>query len=109
VLQTKRKKERHHMSVLVLLEAPVKSEDISKMKSFMAETLPESRSYDGCQAMDVYFNTEDGSNMVLVERWDSRRHHQKYLAWRTETGVMDKIGSMLAGPPRIRYFERTDA
>jgi putative transposase len=37
--------------------------------------------------MDVYFNTEDGSNMVVVEHWDSRSHHEKYLTWRTETGV----------------------
>jgi quinol monooxygenase YgiN len=47
--------------------------------------------------------------MVIVERWDSRRHHEKYLAWRTETGVMDKLGGMLAGPPSMRYFERADA
>jgi quinol monooxygenase YgiN len=97
------------MSVLVLLEAPVKSEQVSNMKSYLAEILPESRSYEGCRAIDVYFNTEDGGKMVLVEHWDSRPHHEKYLGWRTETGVIDKIGGMLAGPPSIRYFERTDA
>lgn len=93
------------MSVLVLLEAPVKPENVSNIKSYLAELLPDSRAYEGCQAMDVYFNTEDESNMVMVERWDSRQHHEKYLGWRTETGVMDKIGGMLAGPPNIRYFE----
>jgi quinol monooxygenase YgiN len=97
------------MSVLVLLEAPVKFEDISNMKSYMAEILPDTRAHDGCQGVDVYFNTEDAGNMVLVEYWDSRAHHEKYVGWRTETGVMDKIGAMLAGQPNIRYFERTDA
>ncbi len=97
------------MSVLVLVEAPVKSEDVSNMKSYMAEILPDTRAYDGCQAIDVYFTTGDEGNMVLVEHWDSRPHHEKYLGWRTETGVMDKIGGMLAGPPSIRYFERADA
>ena len=96
------------MSVLVLLEAQVKPEDISDMKSYMAEILPDTRAYDGCQRIDVYFNTEDTSSMVGVEHWDSRAHHEKYMAWRTETGVMDKIGAMLAGPPSIRYFERID-
>jgi quinol monooxygenase YgiN len=99
----------NYMSVLVLVEAPVKSEDVSNMKSYMAEILPGSRAYDGCQAIDVYFNTEEEGNMILVEYWDSRPHHEKYLGWRTETGVMDKIGGMLAGPPRMRYFERADA
>lgn len=94
------------MSVLVLLEAPVKSDEVANIKSYLTELLPESRAYDGCQSMEVYFNKEDGSNMVMVEQWDSRAAHEQYLGWRTETGVMDKLGAMLAGPPSIRYFER---
>ena len=97
------------MSVLVVLEAPVRPEEVVHMKSYLAEILPESRAYEGCQPMDVYFNTEADGNMVVLERWDSRPQHEKYLGWRTETGVMDKLGAMLAGPPSIRYFERADA
>jgi quinol monooxygenase YgiN len=96
------------MSVMVLLEATVKAEEISNMKSYLAEKFPETREYDGCQGMDVYFNTENEGTMVMVEHWDSRAQHEKYLGWRTQTGVMDKIGGMLAGPPSIRYFDRAD-
>ena len=97
------------MSVLVLVEAQVKSEDVSDIKSYLAEILPDTRAYDGCQGIDVYFNTEDAGNMVMVEHWESRTHHEKYLAWRTETGVFDKIVAMFAGSPSMRYFERIDA
>ena len=97
------------MGVTVLLEAPVKPEEVSNIKSYLAEILPSSRTYEGCKGMDVYFNTENKNNMVVVERWESRQHHEKYLGWRTETGVMGKLGGMLAGPPSIRYFERADA
>jgi len=97
------------MGVMVLLEAPVKAEEISNMKSYLAEIFPETRDYDGCRGIDAYFNAEDAGNIVLVEHWDSRAHHQKYLGWRTETGVMDRLGGMLAGPPSLRYFERADA
>jgi quinol monooxygenase YgiN len=97
------------MSVMVILEAPVKSDEVSNMKSYLAKILPESRAYEGCQALDVYFNSEDEGKMVLVEHWDSRQRHEKYLGWRTETGVMAKLGGMLAGPPSIRYFSRADA
>ena len=44
------------MSVLVLLEAQVKPENISDMKTFMAKILPDTRAYDGCQGVDSYFN-----------------------------------------------------
>ncbi|MFC2035386.1 putative quinol monooxygenase [Chloroflexota bacterium] len=97
------------MSVLVLVEAPVKPEEISNMKSYLAEVYPATRAYDGCQGIDAYFNTEDKDSIVMIEHWESRAQHEKYLGWRTETGVMAKLGSMLAGPPIIRYFERIDA
>lgn len=97
------------MSVLVLLEAPVKAEEIANMKSYLAEILPDTRTYDGCRGIDVYFDTDDEARMIFVEHWDSRPHHEKYVGWRTETGVMDKLGGMLAGPPSIRYFGRADA
>ena len=107
--QTNRKMEEDIMGVMVLLEAPVKADQVSNMKSYLAELLPDTREYDGCEGMDIYFDTDNSGNMVVVEHWASRPQHEKYLGWRTETGVMDKLGGMLAGPPTIRYFDRADA
>lgn len=97
------------MSTLVLLEGQVQPDKIADMKSYLAEILPDTRSYDGCLGIDVQFNLDDPGNMVLVEQWESRGHYEKYLQWRAETGVVAKLVSMLAGPPSIRYFERADA
>lgn len=97
------------MSTLVLLEGQVQSDKIADMRSYLAQILPDTRSYDGCQGIDAQFNMDDPGNMILVEQWESRGHHEKYLQWRTETGAVDKIVSMLAGPPSIRYFEKADA
>ena len=96
------------MSVMVLVDTQIKSEEISNMKSILDEILPDTRAYDGCQSLDVYFNMDDTGNMVMVECWDSRAHYEKYLNWRTETGVMEKVIAMLAEPPSIRYFDKTD-
>jgi quinol monooxygenase YgiN len=101
--------EGDHINVLVVGEIHVKPEDVSRMKSLLAEILPGTRAYDGCQGIDVYSDTEDSSCLVLIEYWDSRAHHGKYIAWRTETGVMEKVGAMLAGPPVMRYYEKIDA
>lgn len=97
------------MSVLVLLEVQVKPEAIADMKSYLAEILPETRVYDGCDGINVYTNTEDKGNFLAVEFWNTRIHYQKYSAWRTEKGDMDKIGTMTAGPPNIRYYEKIDS
>jgi quinol monooxygenase YgiN len=101
--------EANTMSAIVLLEIQVKPEAVDEMKAFLKKILPDTRAYNGCQGLDIYGNVDDPGNLVFYERWDSRQHYEKYLAWRTETGVVDQLGAMLAAPPSIRYFERVEA
>ena len=96
------------MSVVLLLGLQVKPEAVNDVKAFMKENLPDTRGYDGCQGLDVYDNMDETGNLVIYERWDSRPQYEKYLAWRTETGTMDRMGTMVKAPPSIRYFERVD-
>ena len=96
------------MSVVVFLELQVKPEAVNDVKGMLKENLPDTRAYDGCQGLDVYDNMDETGNLVIYERWDSRPQYEKYLAWRTETGAMDRVGAMLKAPPSIRYFERVD-
>ena len=97
------------MSTIVLLAMQVKPEAIDEMKAFLHRILPDTRAYDGCQGVDIYSNLDDTGNLVFYQRWDSRQHYEKYLAWRTEMGTATQLRAMAASPPRIRYFERVDA
>ena len=96
------------MSVVVLLEMQVKPEAVNEVKAQLKQLLPDTRAYAGCQGLDIYGNMDDSGNLVFYERWESREHYQKYLAWRTETGVLNALGAKLTGPPKIRYYERVD-
>ncbi|NIP38804.1 MAG: hypothetical protein GWO07_08680 [Candidatus Dadabacteria bacterium] len=97
------------MGIMVLVQADIKPEFTSEMKSFLDKILPDTRAYDGCNFIDVYFDVDNENNMVLVEQWDSREHYKKYHEWRTETGVIDKIRNMVDGSASIRFFEKADA
>jgi len=96
------------MSALVLLEGQVHLDKIADMKTHLAQVLPDTRIYGGCQGVDVYFNMDNPGNVVVVEQWESRAHYDQYLQWRMETGVIDKVSAMLDGPCSFRYFERAD-
>ncbi len=96
------------MSIHVLLEVNVKPESADDMNALMKENLPDTRAFDGCEGITIQSNAEDPSNVIALEQWLSREHYEKYLAWRTETGFMDKMVSMLAGEPSIRYFDVVD-
>lgn len=96
------------MSVLVLLELAVKPERQDDTKADMARALPDTRTFEGCEGVTVHQNQDDPSTFVLVERWASRGHYDKYLAWREERGDLDNLRAMLTGPPSIRYFDNVD-
>jgi quinol monooxygenase YgiN len=96
------------MSVMVLVEMKVKPEAVNEVKGLLKQMLPDTRAYAGCKGIDIYDNVDDTGDLVFYERWDSRDHYQRYLAWRTETGALDKLGEKLTGAPKIRYYDRVD-
>lgn len=97
------------MACTVLLEIQLKADAIDTAKGAFKQILPDTRAYDGCQGVVVVENQEKPGNVVLVETWDSREKHEKYLGWRAETGVLDQLGAMCEGAPSIRYFDPVDA
>jgi quinol monooxygenase YgiN len=75
----------------------------------MEEIFPGTRTFKGCRGIELRINQDDATNMIAVEEWESRDDHEKYTAWRIETGSVARIVSMLAAPPSVRYFDKTNA
>ena len=97
------------MPVLALVDVKIKPESLDEFTSFIKEILPDTRSYDGNRGAWFYANQEDEANIVIAELWDSVEHHTRYVEWRTETGVMDRVESSLAAPANLRYLDEIDA
>ncbi len=97
------------MITLLIAEVKVKSDQIENMRSYMKEILPGTRSFEGNEGIDIYFDIEEKDVMVLVEKWETPDHYHKYHEWRVSTGVIDKLRSMLAGRPSRRFLEIVDA
>ena len=96
------------MGTLVFVDLKPKASDVDTMINYLKEVIPDTRSFEGNQDINVY-HEKDGDRVVMVEHWDSQGHYEKYLAWRTETGVMEKLGAMLDEPPIIRFADNTGA
>ncbi len=97
------------MSIMIIVQANIRPESIKDIKLYLAEILPETRKFDGCKYIDVYFDLDVPNKMILVEEWSSREHYKKYHQWRTETGVIDKIRSMIDGSADISFLNKIDA
>ncbi|HSG15350.1 MAG TPA: putative quinol monooxygenase [Anaerolineae bacterium] len=92
----------------VIVEFQAAPAQAEALKALLKEALPDTRAYDGCQSLSEYHNQEDAGNIVLVESWVSREHYDKYLNWRVESGMLDKVGPLLTGEPSIRYYDVAD-
>ncbi len=96
------------MAVMVLVEAQAKPDRLAELQELMRDGLGDTRGYDGCTRLTTYINQDDDCNMVLVEAWESREQYEKYLAWRQETGFLDKLTEMLASEPSIRFYDESN-
>ena len=96
------------MSVMVIVEIHVKPDSLKDFHGFAKRILPDTSAFDGCLGLEKYSNQDDKENLVLVERWKSRGHFDRYLAWRMETGGLGQMLEMLAGTPSIRFFDQQD-
>jgi quinol monooxygenase YgiN len=92
------------MSVIVLVEIQVKPEAVNEAKGLLKQTLPDTRACAGCQGIDIYGDLDDMGDLVFYQHWETRAHHQRYTAWRMESGSPDRLISKLTGPPKIRYL-----
>ena len=92
------------MATRVVVELDVKSENRDELVGAMKEVLSDTRAYDGCNEVRLYEGDDDRNHLVIIEEWESRGHHERYMAWRTETGMMAKWGPMFTKEPSISYL-----
>ena len=97
------------MTVSVLLEGVLKEDQVEKFTELCKEAYIVTRAYDGCQGINLTLNVENNNNFVMTETWESKEHYEKYLAFRTQDGTVELIGSICDEGPTIRIFDITEA
>ncbi len=92
-----------NMRVKVVLDMKAKSTLVPQYMLFLEENLPNVRGFDGCKSVEVYFNKET-NEMAINEIWESKTHHQNYIKFISQNGVMGKLVSFLESEPIVRYY-----
>ena len=71
------------MTVSVLVEGQLKDGERDGFTEICREAFKVTRAFDGCEHIDLVYNTEEGNNWVFNEIWESKEHYDKYLSFRT--------------------------
>ena len=97
------------MTVSVLLEGVLKEGQVEDFTELCKEAYKVTRAYDGCLEINLTLNVENKNNFVMTETWVSKEHYEKYLAFRSQDGTVELIGSLCDQGPTIRIFDITEA
>ncbi|ATF17012.1 putative quinol monooxygenase [Phaeobacter gallaeciensis] len=93
------------MTIWVTLEMRVKDGAFNALSAFLEENLPNVRGFDGALSVTLYYDAQTRA-FLLHEEWLSREHHQTYLAFIEEHGVMAALLGFMEGPPKVTYYDR---
>jgi quinol monooxygenase YgiN len=93
------------MTCQVILELTAKDGSYDELRKYFIDIISDTRSFQGCVSVDFVRNQDDPNQLVILEKWDTRKDYEAYFAWRQETGVLDELGKMAAGAPQLRFFD----
>ncbi len=93
----------------MVLELEAKEGAADEMIALLKTSLVDTRARQGCEGVTVHQDHDRPNSIVLVERWATRADDDAYRAWRAGAGAVSAMGPLVAGAPRIRYFDDVDA
>lgn len=93
----------------VLLEVQLRDDlPADQIETAIRTTLDQTRAFAGNESLEVIVEDADPNHVVVVERWATAADHAAYVAWRaTPEGAARELGSVIAGPPTTRTFNRS--
>ena len=97
------------MTISIVLTLPVVPDKREDFFVLLKELGPGTQNFGGCLSYDIFKDINDLGSVIFVETWESMEAYEKYNVWRTETGVMDKLGAFFSGPPTIAFCEKEDS
>ena len=80
--------------VTIIMTMDVKPEVVDALATGFPEMIKDTAKRPGFRNIRIVRN---GNKLNLIEEWDSEADYDAYIAWRTERGEMEALGSMVNG------------
>ena len=99
------------MATLVIAEFSIKEQYVEQFKELLASSdgLEVTRSFDGYQRVESTQDPDNPGRLLAVSRWPSAEHYRKYLKFRQDSGLFDKLADWFSAELSIQYLNLLDA
>ena len=95
------------MSVLCTVISVVKPECVDEFAATLGGMFTETRTHDAFVSIRLLKSETAPNEFVLLQEWETVRHHQAYMAFRGERGDLDRLAAMADGPALIHYWRNS--
>ncbi|MYV97797.1 antibiotic biosynthesis monooxygenase family protein [Streptomyces sp. SID3343] len=93
------------MACHVIFELTAKEGRLDDLRKWFVDRLPATRSFEGNISVEVVRDQDVPTKVVFMEKWSARENFERYLAWRTETGVVQELVEMIEGEIDFRFYD----
>ncbi len=93
------------MSQTIHVAFPCREGEAAGLLEILKTALVDTRAFDGCESIDVFTDADNPDTIVLWESFETRAHHEAYLAWRVKTGLLDMLAPILASDLQVTYLD----
>jgi quinol monooxygenase YgiN len=91
-------------AVTITLVMDLKPETAAGFCAGLPEMLKDTKKFPGFRNIRILKNKANANQIIFIEEWNSEEDYGKYIAWRTERGDMNAMGTLLAGPPKMEVW-----
>jgi len=92
------------MGVKVTVFLSVKSDQIAALLAMSPGLQSETLSRPGARSAEALQNPAVPTKLLFIDEFDSVEAGEAYFQWRAERGDLEKLGALLAEPPRIEVW-----
>ena len=71
----------------------------------LIDLLVDTKAFEGCESVETYTDSDNPDRILLWEKWATRENQEAYLAWRTETGMVENLAA--AGVSLVQVLHLT--
>ena len=93
------------MTTIVILDIPATAQTRGAVLETLREALDDTRAFEGCEGLELLVNQDDNANIIVYERWRSRKDYDNYFAWRQKSGFSASFRALFPGAPTVRKFD----
>jgi probable F420-dependent oxidoreductase len=90
-----------NMSVTVVVDLTIKPDEADAYCTRLQTAFLETRAQQGFEAIGLYRDVDKANRILVIERWAQRADYERYVAWRREQGVFDRLATISEVPMQV--------